>query len=47
VLFEAPGDFQPLAAEMEHFVDCIANRGVPRSCGKKGLEVMRVLELAT
>jgi predicted dehydrogenase len=47
LLFEAAGDFQPLTAEMQHFLDCMATRIVPRSCGRKGLEVMRVLELAT
>ena len=46
VLFEAPRDFQPLNAEMQHFVDCVQTRQTPRSCGRNGLEVIRVLEAA-
>lgn len=46
LLFEAPKDFQPLAAEMQHFVDCVESRQTPRSCGRNGLEVIRVLEAA-
>jgi predicted dehydrogenase len=46
LLFEAPRDFQPLNAEMQHFVDCVQSRQTPRSCGRNGLEVVRVLEQA-
>lgn len=46
ILFEAPRDFQPLAAEMQHFIDCVRSRQAPRSCGRNGLDVVRVLEAA-
>lgn len=46
LLFEAPKDFQALTAEMQHFMDCVQSRQQPRSCGRNGLEVVRVLEQA-
>jgi hypothetical protein len=46
LLFEAPKDFQALTAEMQHFLDCVQSRQQPRSCGRNGLEVVRVLEMA-
>ena len=46
ILFEAPGDFQALTVEMQHFMDCVRLRQTPRSCGRNGLEVVRVLEKA-
>lgn len=46
VLFEAPKDFQALTVEMQHFMDCVQSRQTPRSCGRNGLEVVRVLESA-
>jgi predicted dehydrogenase len=46
VLFEAPANFQPLTAVMEHFMECIESRDTPRSCGRNGLDVVRVLEQA-
>ena len=46
VIYEAPADFQPLRAELEHFADCVRTRRTPRSCGRNGLEVVRVLEAA-
>lgn len=46
LLFEAPKDFQALTVEMQHFLDCVATRQTPRSCGRNGLEVVRVLEQA-
>jgi predicted dehydrogenase len=46
LLFEAPKDFQALTAEMQHFMDCVQTRQLPRSCGRNGLDVVRVLELA-
>ncbi|MBP7950070.1 MAG: Gfo/Idh/MocA family oxidoreductase [Verrucomicrobiales bacterium] len=46
LLFESPKDFQALTAEMQHFLDCIKSRQQPRSCGRNGLEVIRVLEQA-
>ena len=35
-----------LRAELEHFSDCINSRATPRSCGRNGLDVIRVLERA-
>ena len=46
LLFEAPKDFQALTVEMQHFMDCVQSRQTPRSCGRNGLEVVRVLEQA-
>lgn len=45
---EAPvADAQPLKLECQHFLDCIASRAQPRSHGRHGVEVVRMLELAT
>ena len=46
VLFEAPAGFEALTAEMQHFMDCVRDRTTPRSCGRNGLDVVRVLERA-
>ncbi len=46
LLFESPKDFQALTEEMQHFLDCIQSRNTPQSCGRNGLEVVRVLEAA-
>ncbi|HWB07058.1 MAG TPA: Gfo/Idh/MocA family oxidoreductase [Verrucomicrobiales bacterium] len=46
VLYQVPKDFQPLNAVMEHFMECIETRKTPRSCGRNGLEVVRVLRRA-
>lgn len=35
---------EPLAIEVQHFLDCCANGDVPRSDGRAGLRVVRVLE---
>jgi predicted dehydrogenase len=43
LLFQAPPNFQALTAEMQHFMHCIQTRETPRSCGKNGLDVVRVL----
>ncbi len=43
VVFEAPKDFQALTAEMNHFIHCVESRQQPRSCGRNGLDVVRVL----
>lgn len=45
-LFAAPENFQALTAEMQHFMDCVRTRQTPRSCGRNGLDVVRVLEAA-
>jgi len=37
---------EPLAAEAEHFLDCVRTGAKPRSDGRDGLEVVRVLEAA-
>jgi len=34
---------EPLRAECEHFLECIRSRRQPRSDGKEGLEVLRIL----
>lgn len=45
---EAPvADAQPLKLECQHFLDCIAGRTQPRSHGRHGVEVVRMLERAT
>lgn len=45
---EAPvADAQPLKLECQHFLDCIASRTRPRSHGRHGVEVVRMLERAT
>ncbi len=44
VVFEGSG--QPLKLELEHFIDCVRTRAEPRSCGRNGLDVVRVLESA-
>jgi UDP-2-acetamido-3-amino-2,3-dideoxy-glucuronate N-acetyltransferase len=35
---------EPLKAECRHFLECVAGRSVPRTDGKEGLRVLRVLE---
>lgn len=35
---------EPLKAECQHFLDCIATRSAPRTDGKEGLRVLKVLE---
>lgn len=37
-------DSEPLKVECQHFIDCIRNGTVPRSSGKDGHDVVRVLE---
>jgi predicted dehydrogenase len=46
VVFQASQECQPLRIELQHFIDCIGSRHRPRSCGRNGLEVIRVLEAA-
>jgi len=38
---------EPLAAEGEHFLDCVRSGRAPRSDGRSGLDVVRVLEAAS
>jgi len=35
---------EPLKKECEHFIDCIASRKTPKTTGKKGLQVLEILE---
>ena len=37
---------EPLKLECQHFVDCVANRTTPRSDGRDGMRVVRVLDAA-
>jgi len=38
---------EPLLLEMQHFLDCIRTRATPRTDGREGLRVLRVLDAAT
>jgi UDP-2-acetamido-3-amino-2,3-dideoxy-glucuronate N-acetyltransferase len=42
----ACGDGEPLKAECRHFLECLATRERPRTDGRKGLKVLRILEAA-
>ncbi len=46
VLFTADPGHQALEAELRHFLECVESRAVPRSCGRNGLDVVRILESA-
>lgn len=37
---------EPLKAELEHFIDCIRTRRTPRTDGREGLRVLKVLDMA-
>jgi UDP-2-acetamido-3-amino-2,3-dideoxy-glucuronate N-acetyltransferase len=37
-------DREPLRAECQHFIDCVATRATPISSGEEGLRVLRVLD---
>lgn len=37
---------EPLAEECRHFIECIRSRATPRTDGRKGLEVLRLLHAA-
>lgn len=37
---------EPLKLEIEHFIDCIQNNHTPKTDGREGLRVLKVLELA-
>ncbi len=37
---------EPLKQECQHFVECIQNHNEPSSCGREGLEVVKILEAA-
>ena len=38
---------EPLKKECQHFLDCIKEGRTPKSCGRKGLEMVRVLEASS
>jgi len=38
------GDGQPLKLELQHFLDCVADRSTPRSDGRSALAVIETLE---
>jgi len=38
---------EPLACEMQHFIDCVETRATPRTDGEEGLGVLEVLASAT
>jgi predicted dehydrogenase len=38
---------EPLKSECQHFLDCIRNGKTPLSNGRKGLEVVKILEAAS
>jgi predicted dehydrogenase len=44
VVFQGSPTFQPLAAELGHFIDCVQNRHTPRSDGRQAVDVIRILE---
>ena len=37
---------EPLRQECQHFIDCIINHTRPQSCGREGLNVVKILEAA-
>jgi UDP-2-acetamido-3-amino-2,3-dideoxy-glucuronate N-acetyltransferase len=39
-------EIEPLKAECRHFLDCIRDRATPRTDGREGLRVLRVLDAA-
>ncbi|CAN5168029.1 hypothetical protein BH23VER1_BH23VER1_25050 [soil metagenome] len=45
-VFTGSGSGQLLRLELEHFLECIVSRAVPRTSGLDGLAVVRVLEAA-
>src|SRR5262249_7664225 len=40
----AINDGEPLRAECEHFLECVASRTLPTSSGQEGLRVLRILD---
>jgi predicted dehydrogenase len=44
VVFQGSPTFQPLAAELGHFIDCVQSRQPPRSDGRQAVDVIRILE---
>lgn len=44
VVFQGSATFQPLAAELTHFIECVRTRQAPRSDGRQAVDVVRILE---
>jgi predicted dehydrogenase len=44
VVFQGSATFQPLAAELAHFLECVQSRQTPRSDGRQAVDVVRILE---
>jgi hypothetical protein len=38
---------EPLKLACQHFIDCIETNSQPLTCGRQGLEMVRILEAAT
>ena len=38
---------EPLKTECQHFLDCIKNGATPLTCGKQGMELVRILEASS
>ena len=38
--------YEPLSVELDHFIDCIATGQEPKTSGKQGIDVVRILETA-
>ena len=43
-VFQGSATFQPLAAELTHFIECVRTRQAPRSDGRQAVDVVRILE---
>ncbi|MGH8003431.1 MAG: Gfo/Idh/MocA family protein, partial [Limisphaerales bacterium] len=46
ILIPKVESMEPLRLECRHFIDCVRERKNPRSDGKSGLAVLKVLEAA-
>jgi predicted dehydrogenase len=46
ILIPKLGSYEPLKAECQHFLDCVKERKTPRSDGRDGLRVLKVLAAA-
>lgn len=38
---------EPLKSECQHFLECVQRRATPLTCGRRGLELVRILEAST
>ena len=46
ILIPKIDSYEPLKAECQHFINCVKERKIPRSDGKDGLRVLKVLDSA-